>query len=266
MANSTLACNGEKDMKKAVRIFTLFAMPAILGLAAVPAAAQVKIHGATAVTAFVMKPHEAEIKAAAGTDISVLPSSTSHGLADLAEGKADIAMLAEPLESVAAGLNARKAGSVDLSVLDSKHIGNANIHFIVNPSNPVGTLSKEQLAGLFSGKITNWSQVGGPDAAVLLVGEPSSAPHKMIADALAVTYPDSMRKVQNANQNATIVAQAQGALSYISSVHSADDLAKVKIVKSEVTLPVKLYLAYRKGAPEAVNKVVAVAAALGAKK
>jgi len=33
--------------------------------------------------------------------------------------------------------------------------------FIVNPSNPVDNLSSEQIKNIFSGKITNWSTVGG---------------------------------------------------------------------------------------------------------
>jgi phosphate transport system substrate-binding protein len=37
------------------------------------------------------------------------------------------------------------------------------IAIIVNPANPIAGLSKAQIVGIFSGKITNWSQVGGPD-------------------------------------------------------------------------------------------------------
>jgi PBP superfamily domain len=241
------------------------ASTAALMLPAVPAVAQVKIHGATSVAAAIMQTHEAEIKAAAGTNIAILPSSTFNGLTDLAEGKADIAMLGEPLETAAAVLNGRKAGSVDVSVLEGKHIGNAYIYIIINPSNTAGTLSKDQLAGLFSGKVKNWSEVGGPDAPVLVVGDPTSLPHKMISEALSVAHPEDMRKIPNSNLNPLIVAQAPGAISYISSVHNPADLAKVKIVDTSLKLPVKLYLAYRKDAPAAVSKIVAAAAAIGVK-
>ena len=40
---------------------------------------------------------------------------------------------------------------------------------IVNPANPVTKLSKEQLAGIFSGKISNWKEVGGKDAPILCI-------------------------------------------------------------------------------------------------
>jgi len=39
--------------------------------------------------------------------------------------------------------------------------------FVVNKNNPVDTLTVEQLKGIYSGKITNWSQVGGNDAKII---------------------------------------------------------------------------------------------------
>jgi phosphate transport system substrate-binding protein len=40
------------------------------------------------------------------------------------------------------------------------------IAIIVNPSNPVSGLTKAQIVDIFSGKITNWNQVGGSDKAI----------------------------------------------------------------------------------------------------
>ena len=42
-------------------------------------------------------------------------------------------------------------------------IGKDAIAVIANETNPVGDLSSSQLKDIFSGKITNWSAVGGPD-------------------------------------------------------------------------------------------------------
>ncbi len=38
--------------------------------------------------------------------------------------------------------------------------------FVVSPTNPVDSLSFEELEGIFSGRISNWSEVGGPDLAI----------------------------------------------------------------------------------------------------
>jgi phosphate transport system substrate-binding protein len=238
---------------------------AVLAMAAGPALADVKVHGATTVTFGLMKPQKETIEKSAGVQLTILPSSTSRGLADLAQGKADIAMLAEPLETAAESMNKKQPDAVKPQELVGQHVGNAYVQFVVHPSNPVTTLSKDQLAGLFSGKIMNWSEVGGANQPVLLVGEPSSSPHKMVAEALGTTYPADMRPVQNTNQIAVIASQAPGALGYITTAHDILERSKLKVVESEVKLPLALYLAFRKDTSEQVKKVVAAAAAVATK-
>src|SRR5262245_46555804 len=232
---------------------------------ATPAAADVKVHGATTVTFGLMKPHKEAIEKQAGVDLTILPSSTSRGLTDLAQGRADIAMLAEPLDSAADSLNKKQPGTVKADELVGKHVGNAYVEFIVHPSNPMKKLSKEQLASLFSGKVKNWSEVGGANLPVLLVGEPTSSPHKMISDALGISYPSDMRVVQNTNQTAVIVAQAPGALSYITTADDLPERSRLQVAESVVKLPLALYLAFRKDAPDQVKKVVDAASAFGGK-
>jgi phosphate transport system substrate-binding protein len=225
------------------------------------AAADVKVNGATTVTFGLMKPNKEKIEQKVGVALAILPSSTTRGLNDLAQGRADIAMLAEPLETAADSMNKKQPGSIKTEELVGKHVGNAYVQFIINPSNPVQKLSKQQLAGLFSGKIKNWSQVGGADQPVLLVGEPTSSPHKLIADELGSAYAADLRVVQNTNQTALIVAQAPGALSYITTAHDLPERSKLKVVESEVNIPLALYLAFRKDASEEVRRVVEAAAA-----
>ena len=97
---------------------------------------------------------------------------------------------------------------------------------------------------------------------MLLIGEPTSSPHRMIADALAISYSPELRVVQNTNQTAVIVAQAPGALSYITTAHDMPERGKLKVVDSDVKLPLALYLAFRKDAPAEVKKVVEAAASI----
>jgi phosphate transport system substrate-binding protein len=229
------------------------------------ASADVKVHGATTVTFGLMRPHQAEIEKLAGVQLAILPSSTSHGLTDLVQRKADIAMLAEPLEDIAEVLNAKTPGFVNLDEYTGRHVANAYVQIIVHPSNPVKALSNEQLAGLFSGRIKSWSELGGPNQPVLTVGEPTSSPHRMIREALAIAYAPDLRVVQNANQTAIIVAQAPGAISYISTAHDLPIRNKLKVVGTDLKLPLQLHLAFRKDAPEHVKRVVEAAASLGAK-
>jgi phosphate transport system substrate-binding protein len=236
-----------------------------MSLATLTAHADVRVNGATTVTFGLMKPHKEKIEQLAGVTLAILPSSTSRGLADLAQGKADIAMLAEPVESAAGSVNAKQPGSVKIEDFVGTHVGNAYVQFIVHPSNPIQKLSKDQLAALFSGRTKNWSDIGGPTIPVLLIGEPTSSPHRMISDALSVSYAQDLRVVQNTNQTAIIVMQAPGALSYITTAHELPERSKLKVVDSEVKLPLALYLAFRKDASAEVRKVVEAAASVATK-
>ena len=144
-----------------------------------------------------------------------------------------------------------------------RHVGDAFVQFIVHPSNPIRKLTNAQLAALYSGKIKNWSELGGNNQPVLLVGEPTSSPYRMIKDALGISYPPDLRVIQNTNQAAIIVAQAPGALSNISTAHDVPERTKFKVVETELELRLQLYLAFRKDAPEQIKKVVDAAASVG---
>jgi phosphate transport system substrate-binding protein len=224
---------------------------------------EVSVHGATTVAFGLLKPHEKRIEKLAGVRLKILPSSTSHGLADLVDGKTDIAMLAEALETIAASMNGKRPGFIDMARYTSAHVGNAYVQLIVHPSNPVQKLANSQLAGLFSGRITNWSEVSGANQPVLLVGEPTSTPHRLIKEALGIAYSPELRVVQNTNQTAVIVAQAPGAISYISTVHDLPIRDKLKVLQSDLRLPLPMHLAFRKDAPEKIKRVVEAAATVG---
>jgi phosphate transport system substrate-binding protein len=220
------------------------------------AQAQVKVHGATTVAFGLMKPQKSKIEKLAGVGVAVLPSSTGHGLADLSQGRADIAMLAEPLETAIEALNSKNAERINPADYVGRHVGDAFVQIIVHPSNPIKKLTQQELAALFSGKIKNWAELGGNNQPVLLVGEPTSSPYRMIKEALAISYAPEMRIVQNTNQTAIIVAQAPGAISNISTAHDVPERSRLQVVETELNLPLRLYLAFRKNAPDDVKRVV----------
>jgi phosphate transport system substrate-binding protein len=228
-----------------------------------PAWADVKVHGATTVAFGLMKPHKAEIEKLAGVEITVLPSSTTRGLADLVEGSADIAMLAEPLEAAAVAANTNQPEFINPADYVDRHVGDAFVQFIIHPSNPVQKITRAQLARLYSGEIKNWSEIGGDNQPVMIVGEPTSAPYRMIKESLAISYASDLRIVQNTDQIAIIVVQAPGALGNISTAHDVPERSKFKVVETPLKLPLHLYLAIRKDAPEQVKRVVDAAASLG---
>jgi len=241
---------------------SLAAISLVLFTSTADAAPEVRIRGSTTVAYGLIYPEKKAIEEKTGAKLQVLPSSTTHGLTDLAEGRADIAMLAEPLATIAPIINANHPGMVDISDYQDSFIGNANVLFIVHPDNPIRKLTRAQLADLFSGKIKNWSELGGHDRPVLLVGEPTSTPHRMIREVLGIAYAPDLRVVQNTNQTAIVVAQAPGGFSYFTDRHKLPAGVEVARVATDVELQLPLHLVRRRDASDEVKLVVETAASL----
>jgi hypothetical protein len=87
----------------------------------------------------------------------------------------------------------------------------------------------------------------------------------MIQEALGISYAPDLRTVQNANQTAIIVAQAPGAISYISTAHDLPIRNKLSVVACDLKLELQLHLAFRKDAPDEVKRVIDAARLVGAK-
>jgi len=84
-------------------------------------------------------------------------TGSGSGITAATEGTADIGLSSRNLRDSETGLDAT------IIALDG-------IAIIVNNTNVVDNLTIEQIAGLFTGEITNWSQVGGADAPVAVIG------------------------------------------------------------------------------------------------
>lgn len=98
--------------------------------------------------------------------ISISANGTSTGFGDLADGSADIVMASRIFEEGerVSILNVRKG---DISQNDQVYvIGLDGIAIIINQDNPIKTITLKQVADIYAGKITNWSQLGGKNLAI----------------------------------------------------------------------------------------------------
>lgn len=87
------------------------------------------------------------------------PTGSGSGIAAVAEGRCDIGLSSRALK------DEEKAAGLTETVLAYDGIA-----VVVNPENQVSQLSLEQIADIFTGKITDWAQVGGTSAAIVLIG------------------------------------------------------------------------------------------------
>ncbi|MBI5380266.1 MAG: substrate-binding domain-containing protein [Opitutae bacterium] len=163
--------------------------------------------------------------------IELVPNGAGRGLEDLVAGKAQVAMLAGSLTNFAAQINGKKPGTIDPEKLKVHPLFEMGAVVIVHPSNPVASLTHEQIRGLFSGKITNWKEVGGPDTPVLIVisapsdGVRSVVTEKIMAD---TAYAATARMFQTSPEMNKVVAQVPGAVAMLSEKNAAPEVRAIK--------------------------------------
>lgn len=94
-----------------------------------------------------------------GVTFTYNPTGSGSGITAVQEGRCDIGLSSRALKED------EKASGLTETVLAYDGIA-----MIVNPENPVSDLSLEQIADIYTGKITNWNQLGGEDAEIVLIG------------------------------------------------------------------------------------------------
>ncbi len=115
--------------------------------------------GSTSVEKVIGALSEAFMEANPGVDVTYDPTGSSAGVTGAADGTLDI------------GLSSRALKEEEISKgLKETTFALDGIAIVVNTENTATDLSLEQIAKLATGEITNWSEVGGPDAPVVLIG------------------------------------------------------------------------------------------------
>ena len=89
---------------------------------------------------------------------------------------------------------------------------------IVNPSNPVSQLTRQQLEAIFRGKITNWKQLGGPDMKIIVYSrETSSGTYEFFKESALKNknYMSSSLSMPATGAVIQSVSQTKGAIGYV---------------------------------------------------
>jgi phosphate transport system substrate-binding protein len=136
----------------------------------VPAADMIQVKGSDSEVNLVQRLAEVFMQKNPGANIAVTGGGSGTGIAALINKTTDIANSSrdlEPKEEEAA----KKAGVNPFRVVFATDA----VSVIVHPSNPVSKLTLPQLGKIFKGEITNWKEVGGPDAKISLYGRQSNS-------------------------------------------------------------------------------------------
>ena len=147
------------------------------------------------------------------SEIIVTGGGSGVGIAALPENTTDIAMASrrikfgEKMKFAEIGLDAREV----IVAYDALAV-------IVNPSNPVDSLTREQLEAIFRGKITNWKEVGGEDWKIVVYSrETSSGTYEFFKESVLdnKNYMSSILSMPATGAIIQSVKQTKGAIGYI---------------------------------------------------
>ena len=167
------------------------------------------------------------------------PTGSGSGITAVTEGRCDIGLSSRNLkdEEAAKGLKAT------VLALDG-------IAIIVNPENPISELSLEQIAKVYTGEITNWSELGGNDAEIVVIGREAGSGTRdgfesITGTADACAY---RQELTSTGDVITAVAQNPDAIGY-ASLASVGESVKTLVVEgvapSEETVKDGSYLVQR---------------------
>lgn len=145
--------------------------------------------------------------------VSVTGGGSGVGISALITGNTDIAMSSRPLKFY-------ERIKLQTEKIDYKQVEIAKdaLSVIVHPSNKVSRLTRQQMEDIFTGKVTNWKQVGGSDLRIIVyTRESSSGTYEFFKDHVMAKKNFARTALSMSATGAIIqsVSQTKGAIGYV---------------------------------------------------
>lgn len=210
-------------MLKFSKTTSILMIASAMGISLHATAAELTIAGSTTVQKRIFEPAAGKIKETTGIDIKFQGTGTGKGMIALAEGKVTVGAASETLDDAVS--SAQKAAKEAEKTYNKP----ANLAFhqlymdsivvIINKDNPIGSLSKEQLRDLNTGKVKNWKEVGGPDLPVKVVtSQPGSATRQVFQKQImgGAEYEADAAEARTTKEEINEVGKNKGAIGAVS--------------------------------------------------
>ena len=208
----------------------IIAMPAAIVHAA---GNTIIIKGSTTVLPVAQAAAEVFMEKNPGVKISVQGGGSGVGIASLLDKTTDIADSSRKIKPEE--IEKARAGGVNPNEIA---IAIDGIAVIVHPTNDVKALTKTQIRDIFTGRITNWSAVGGKNAKIVAVNRDTSSGTFEAFETLALNHekvrPDALTTASN-QAVAQTVAQTPNAIGYVGHGFLSPKVKAVTVDKIECT-------------------------------
>lgn len=154
-------------MRKSI---TVFATGILFAASALIAEDKIVMDGSTTVGPIAKAFAEYYMSKNAGVNVTVSESGSGNGAKSLVNKACDIANMSRFMKDKEIG------AAVEKGILPVPHvIAYDGLPVLVHPSNPVKALSLAQIRDIYSGKIANWKELGGPDMPIVVVSRDTNS-------------------------------------------------------------------------------------------
>ncbi|HDP36694.1 MAG TPA: phosphate ABC transporter substrate-binding protein [Candidatus Atribacteria bacterium] len=222
---------------------------------------QLVVQGSTTVLPIAQAAAEVFMQNNPQANISVRGGGSGNGIAALIEGTCDIADASRPMK-VKEILLCQKKGISPVPHI----VAMDGIAVIVHSSNPIQGLNMEQIKDIYTGKLTNWKELGGRDQKIVVVSRDSASGTFETFNEIVLkgekVIPEALAQASNKTV-ATIVATTKGAIGYVGLGYLSETIKALPVNgiaperetvgsgKYPISRP--LYM-YTNGAPQEVAK------------
>ena len=180
----------------------------------------VSTDGSTSMEAVIGALGEAFMEANPDVNFTYNPTGSGSGIQAVQEGRCDIGLSSRALKD-----EEKEAGLTETVLCYD------GIAVIVNPANTVEDLTVEQIAAIYTGEITNWSEVGGEDAEIVVIGREAGSGTRSGFEEITGTEDACQyrQELTSTGDVITAVSQNPGAIGYASLASVKDTVKAVKV-------------------------------------
>ena len=175
--------------------------------------------GSTSVENVIQSMMEAYMVENPDVTITYAPTGSGAGIEGAGNGSLDI------------GLSSRALKDEEKNSLTETTFALDGIAIVVNNANTVENLDMEILAKIYTGEITNWSEVGGPDSTIVVVGRDAASGTRDGFESIVEVKESCVYAEEQASTGAvlTSVQSNEGAIGYVSLASVSDNVKTLTV-------------------------------------